>query len=214
VLDKIVIDRDLSNEIRKRFSPLPENEMEKVIDGIQKLISYGNKRGSSFQSIMDQAARTIYRHFEFKEIAIIIKSKKDGLFRYSTLLGFRRAAEMANRSLVFTEEGVENIDNFPHIKMGKMSEFHMAEHVHVEGEDIAKQYNRPSVLTKKRESPEEYLEGDYIDIDIRGTNEQLLGWIELGQTKDGKMPSRSHILWIELIANFLGMIIQRKFDSN
>jgi len=201
------------NEVKKKYSPIPKDEFERIIIGIENFFSYANSNKNTLESILNQASRTIYRLMSFKEIGIVIKSKKDGQFRYAILLGYRKEAEMANKELVFSEnDDLENPNVFPHIDIGTRSEFHLAEYIDVEGVKSTA-YNRPSELSVERKSFDDFMEGDYIDIDIRGKNDELLGWIELGRSKDGKLPSRSTVFWVELIANILSLIIQRDFKS-
>lgn len=208
--EKIVVDRSLLTELQIRYSPFPENESEKIVNGFHKIIKIANKPGISIRLLMDEVGKIIHRLFEFKEIGIIVLNENDRKFRYITLIGFSKEAEMANKKLSYSENAFNDNNNFPHVKMGKNSEFHMAEYIHLEGEDFMKAYNRPSILLEKRDSHDDFLEGDYIDIDIRDPDNNLLGWFELGNTKDKKLPSRSTILWLEFIASLLGMIIQKE----
>ena len=204
--EEIVIDYKLLAEINKRYSTFPQGDWEKITEGVHKIVEIGKKPGIPIQYLSDQAARIIYRLFEFKEIGIVFKSEKDRLFRYSTLLGYRKEAEIANKNLVYSEDDFKIENKYPHAKMGRSSEFHMAEYIHHEGEEAAKSYNRPLELSVERKSPEDFLEGDYIDVDIIGNNNELLGWIELSNTRNRKFPTRSTIIWIELIASILGVI--------
>lgn len=207
--EDIKIDYKLLAEINKRYSAFPQDEWERIADGFHKIMNIGNKPDVPIQYLSDQVARTIYRLLEFKEIGIVFKSEKDGLFRYITLLGYRKEAEIANRKLVYSDDDFINEDKFPHAKMGRSSEFHVAEYIHREGEDIARAYNRPIELSVQRKSADDFLEGDYIDVDIRGNNNELLGWIELSNTKDKKLPTRSTIIWVELFASLLSIIYQK-----
>ncbi|HDP96692.1 MAG TPA: hypothetical protein ENN25_03250 [Euryarchaeota archaeon] len=204
--EQIKIDYKLLAEINKRYSTFPQDQWERIADGFYKITEIGKKPDVSIQYLSDQVARMLYRLFEFKEIGIVFKNEKDGLFRYATLLGYRKEAEAENRKLVYSEEDFMNEEKFPHAKMGRSSEFHVAEYIHHEGGDIAKAYNRPIELSAQRKSAEDFLEGDYIDVDIRGNNNELLGWFELSNTKDRKLPTRSTIIWVELFASLVGMI--------
>lgn len=204
------MNRDFATKIKSRYSPVPSNEDEKIIDGIQSIIAITNSPGRTTQSISDHTARIIYRLFDFKEISIIVKSDLDGQFRYESMIGFRKDAEQANKKLVFSPREIMDAKKFPHAKIGRFSEYHEFEEEEVPDE-IRNAYNRPSKLSEERESEDQYLEGDYIDIDITGYKKQLLGWVELGNARSGKLPSRETLWWIELIANILGMTIaQRK----
>jgi len=210
---KIEFDQNFASLIKKKYSLIPEDDLENKIDGIQRFISYANERGRPIRSVVEQTARIIYRLFNFKEVSIILRSESDGLFRYEALIGFRKESEMANRKLSFAYDDIIDSAKFPHIKLGKNAEYHLSENLIIE-EGTKERYNRPFILSKEREFPDEFMEGDYIDIDIPGSNRELFGWIELGNTRDGKLPPRSHIRWIELMANILGILIQQEKIKN
>lgn len=77
---------------------------------------------------------------------------------------------------------------------------------------------RPSIvlaiLKKKRGNMDEFIEVDYFDIYIYGRDSRFIGWIELANARDGKLPARQTLKWIELIASVLGSIIKRKNLEN
>jgi len=74
-------------------------------------------------------------------------------------------------------------------------------------------FGRTYQLGEKRTSYDEFHEGDYIDFWIYGSNDDLIGWIELTRSGDGKLPSRTSVRWIELIADVLGSIITARWTE-
>jgi len=196
--------------LRNTYSGIPRNESEKILEGIHTLFQFAQDPRKQLKVILDHSARLIYRLFEFKEVAIGLKDKKDRLYRYVTLLGYRKDSEDAYRKLVYNYEDMISMEKYPFTKIGKQSEYDFVEGL-PEDEVELYTYNRPEhILKKKRESFEQFMEGDYIDVWIYGDKGELVGWLELANTKDGKLPPRTSIQWIELIANILGMIILRK----
>lgn len=206
---KYEVDKNFSSDIRRRYSPVPKNETEKIFENIQTFFLFAQEPGNPLQSILNQAARLIYRLFDFKEIGIAIKNEKDGLYRYVSLLGFTKEAEDAQRRITYTYEEIWNTNKYPTIKLGRLSEFNIEDGTTLEGDELCA-FNRPSLLPKERTSFDESLESDYFTIFIFGYKEELLGWIEVGDPRSGKLPQRSTIKWIELIGTTLGFIIQRE----
>jgi len=151
----------------------------------------------------------IYRVFNFREVGIAIKSEKDGLYRYVSLHGFTKKAEEAQRRVAYTYEELWDTDKYPAIKLSRLSEFNIEDGTTLEGDELLA-YNRPSLLPKERKSFDESLESDYFTVDILGYEEELLGWMEIGDPRSGKLPERSTIKWIELICLTLGFIIQHE----
>jgi len=202
------LDRNFSSFLRAKYSPIPKDDTEKVIDGIASTMALANDRNQTLRSVLDGVARMIYRLFEFKEIAIGLKSEKDGLFRYEILLGFKRESELAHRRIAYDEKDMMDTTEYPGVKLGKYSEYCTSEALEYERDDM-ETFNRPIIVTQVRKSHEEFLEGDYIDFYIYGYDKELIGWIEVGRTGDGKLPARSTVWYIELIASILAILIQK-----
>jgi len=153
---KYEIDRNFASEIKRRYYPIPQDEIEKIFDNLQTFFSYAKEPGRLLQSILDQAARIIYRLFDFKEIAIGIKSEKDGLYRYVSSLGFRKEAEEAQYRMTYTYEEIMDTDSYPTIKLGKFSAFCIEDGTTL-GEDEIRTFNRPILLREERKSYDEAL---------------------------------------------------------
>lgn len=95
------------------------------------------------------------------------------------------------------------------VYISKYSEYSMIEtHPYREGEEES--FNRPLKLKPERPSPDDFVEGDYIQIYFYGAKNDYLGWIELSGPKSGKIPPRSTIKWIELIAQIMGTFVYEK----
>jgi hypothetical protein len=207
---------DASNEtaklLRDRYSPIPRDENEKVMDAIQKLMLIARDPTLPLKSFLDETGRLIHRLFDFREIAIGMRSKNDNLFRYEVLIGFNSEAERARKKLTYTHEDMLDSKKYPNgLKITKKTEFMMVELLpYKQGEEET--YNRPLMLKKERTAPDDFIEGDYIQIYFYGIKDDYLGWIELSGPKSGKIPPRSTIKWIEFIAQIIGTIVyEREF---
>jgi len=211
---EIKIDPEFTSIIKKKYSPISEDELEKIIEGLQTFLLFAQNQRQSLKSILEHAARVIYRLFEFREVAIGLKSEKDGLYRYEILLGFTKKSEAAHKRLSYTYDEMVNPDKYPHIKVDQWTDFCIAESVNPEKEDddIAT-HNRPLAISRQRDSFEEFKEGDYIDINIFGDNKELIGWIEVANTRNEMLPSRKKIKWLGMIGSILGIIIQRELKG-
>lgn len=192
--------------IKKRFNYIPENEHQKMIMDIQNWLSSSNKFRKSLKDFLDYAARTMYRLFNFKEIAIGVKDQNDSLYKYVTVIGFTKKAERAQRALTFTFDEILNYEKYPGIKLSATSDFCVFN-------ELKEMYNRPLELYKDRGLLEDFTEGDYIDISIYDSESQLIGWIELANPKDGKIPTKETLLSIELFTSILGVMLEREILS-
>ena len=191
-----------------RYSPVPTNQDEKAIEAIESLVSHAKTVNQPPQAFLHEVARTIYRVFEFKEIAIGIKDKDDK-HRYVAMMGFRDDAEWAMKKVVYTSADMADTKTWPGTRISKITVIHFFEGGDFkEGEQET--YNRPSMMGMARPSPENMMEGDYIEVAIQGPNNELVGWMELSNTRDGKFPSRNSIKWLELISIIIATFLKSK----
>lgn len=205
---KIEIDKKFMMKIKRKYSPIPENDFERSMESTRSLISFAQTRGRMLKDILDQANKIIFRNTTFREVSIGLKSEDDELFRFVVFLGLGPAAKAAHSSVAYTLEEMYQTDKYPGIMLSETCEYCISEGVEYEEIDI-KMFNRPSILAENRKLGDEFLEGDYIDFLIYGRAKNLLGWVEVGRAQDGKLPPRVDIRFIELIALVLGVIIEQ-----
>lgn len=194
--------------LRQQYSQIPADENEKILDGIQKFIALSYQPPVILHRIIHEAAMAIYRLFPFKEITIGLKSPVDGRYRYEEVIGHSRVAAEALRKLSYTYDEFFSQRDYPAIRVSKYTELALVEELpYLESEKDT--YNRPTLLSEVRRSIDDFVEGDYLDVYMYGPKDEMIGWIELGATKDGKMPSASVIKRLELFASILSCVIQR-----
>ena len=201
------IDWGFRSYLQNRYSTVPKNNLEKILDSILGLIELSRDKKRNVKSILEQAARMIFRLFDFQEIGIGLKNPKDGLYRYEVLFGFTKTTEMAFRRLEYTPEDMVSYDRYPFVKIGRISELNPVEGL---SEDDRHLYDRPLALGQARASHEDFLEGDYIDVWMYDGGGSLIGWLELAKPRDGKMPSCETVRWIEVIADVCALVVERK----
>ena len=202
------IDRKYRTYIENLYSPIPKDEFEKIIDNILTLIEMGHDRKQSLNSILNFAAKTIFKLFDFHEIGIGLKNRSDGTYRYEVVFGFRKEIEENFRRLKYSYEDMISNERFPFIKTGRLSELDPVEGL---PEWEAELFNRPYQLEVQRKTPDEFHEGDYFDIWMFAHNKELIGWFELASPVNDKLPSRSNVRWIELIAAICSSIVTQKW---
>lgn len=202
---------DYSRQLRELYSPVARDETERIMEGIDILLT-SSRRAVSTRAFLEDAMKLLYRLFDFREIALGLKDRKDGLFRYEVILGYRKDSEVAYRQLVYRPEEMEDPKNYPvGIYFSRFGEFSMVEgQPYKQGEEGT--YNRPLMLKNERATPDDFIEGDYIQIYFYGVKDDYLGWIELSGPKSRKIPPRSTIKWIEFISQIIGTIVyEREF---
>jgi hypothetical protein len=168
----------------------------------------GHDRKQPLSSTLDFAAKMLFRMFKFREIAVGLMDRKDGLFKYEILLGFGKEVEERYHKIAYTHEDMVSAEVYHFIKIGRNAELFPGEGV-VQGESDL--FNRPFQLDSQRKAPDDFREGDYIDILMFSHNREPIGWFELANPMSDKLPSRSDIRSIELIVGICSTIVELKW---
>lgn len=196
--------REMAEFIRKKYSGLPEGEEERYLDAAMRLVfSIGEETNMS--AMLNEAAKAIHRAFAFNEVTIGLRSLEDGKFRYDAIVGHTKEAEKTLRSLAYTKEQMCDCKEYPGVPISKYTEFNIREHQTYKIGVEEKTFNRPLALRDARPSPEHMIEGDYIDVYIYAGKDDMIGWVELANAREGKFPSRQAIRWLELFAAIIGL---------
>lgn len=196
---------ELSKSIIERYSTGQVSIDEHLVGALIDFLQRARSPGHSSSVIILECGKLIHRFFEFREVAIAMRDR-DGLFRYKVCIGFRDEAEAERMKIAYTEFDLTDQDTFPGVSVSKGTFFQLIENKPFkDGEEGT--FNRPSLLGAERKNQNDLIEGDYIDTYIRDANKNPLGWIELSTTRDGKLPSRISIKWIELIAKMIATIM-------
>jgi len=206
--DESKIYKDTVDLIRNRFQKLGQSDSEKIFDAILKFIADSEEQ-KNLNVILQDAARMIHRIFSFNEVTIGLRSPKDGLYRYEAIVGHTREAEQMMRDFAFTRAEMCDCKDYPGISVNKYTEFSLAETKPYKEGAEEKMFNRPLMLGKGRTSPTKMIEGDYVDVYIFGEKDDMIGWIEFSGPRDGNIPSRETVKWIELTSVILGVIMRR-----
>lgn len=205
--------------VKKRYYSPPEDEFEKWVEDLLSYLEQTRSSLLSLKDILNLTARIIYRFYGFQEIAIGLRNEKEDLYRYEVLLGFTKEAESAYKQLTYNHDDMATEAKYSFTRLSKHSFFCAVEqHPFENGEEVT--FNRPLRLKEERSYSDEFIEGDYFEFHCYDSNNELIGWFELSNPRNKKMPTRGEIKRIEIFANILSMIIERKryfeklFDGN
>lgn len=205
------IDRKVANELIKRlkseYAVVARDTESKILAGLAAILAINQERRGTLKTVLEEAAKLIYRYSEVKEVSIGIKTPADGRFRYEVMIGFRKEVEEAHKKTSYSFEEFFDKERYQGAKLSKYSEVFLAENQPFADKELST-YNRPVLIGRERKTSDQYIEGDYIDVVMCGRNDEVVGWIELSATRTGKMPSAETIRWVEIIASILGIIIQ------
>ena len=202
------IDGQFRQYIESKYSPIPRDDHEKLIDALIGLMEHGRDRRQSLHSFLEQATRLIFRFFALDEIVIGLYDRKQKDYYIEVVFGYRSELAAEYKKLRYDQEDMVSQDRFPNIKIGKLSELNPVEGL---PESERKLFNRPFMGADARKSLDEFHEGDYIDVWMRDPRKNIIGWIEVSRTRDGKIPSRITVLWLEFIASICAGVVNQRW---
>lgn len=180
-----------------------ENE---VIDAIHKLIVLTRDPSVDLRRIMQAAADTIREKLWIREVTIGLKGQSDGKFRYEVMSGLKNTTWAALKELKYSFEDFSNPDIYKAKHISRYTKLFLQEdNPYAPGEEAT--FDRTIIPDLERKALDATLSADYLDINIFGSKEDLIGWIEISGKIDGKLPDAFTIKCVELIASVLSAAI-------
>jgi hypothetical protein len=202
------IRRNIEQAVKRQRALAYPNDDSKILDCIQNFLATAQTPPVTIEHINHEAALAIFRSFSFREITIGLRSESDGRYRYEEFFGISKTAENALRALSYSMEEFFDPVDYPAIRLSKVTELCIAEEN--PRLDLEKHtFDQKAFLTKARASPEEFIEGDYIDVSMYDAEDKLIGWIEVAKPMFNKMPTIQKLRRLELFAAVLSILIQK-----
>ncbi|MDH4122467.1 MAG: hypothetical protein OEV21_00030 [Thermoplasmata archaeon] len=193
--------------LKNKYQHVPTDTKERILSDISKFQESIAFEAPHLDKILDELARLIYRNFEFKEVCIGLIDLNDKSLRYRIFIGLHEEAKKNLRMCKYTQTEFLDEKKHPGIWISKLTKFFISGEAEYEQWERSC-FNRPLILIGKRDLMDADIEGDYIDVHIFGKDKRLLGWIELSNTRTGKIPEPETIRWIEILAGTMSPIIQ------
>lgn len=184
----------------------------KVLEALQGLLSHFQKPELDINGLLQEAADLIHKQFGLRTVTIGLRSKFDGKYRYVINSGLRPEPWEQHQQITYGIEDFQNFERFNGFEISRLTRIYLEEQNPMTAEE-RKIYNRPALLDLKRRGLDENLEADYLDVLIKGTEDTLLGWIEISGTIGGKLPDSMTIKNIETISMILAAALMCKDAS-
>lgn len=194
--------------LRRTYTPVSKDKSEEILIGITNFLERYTSGAIPEKMMLEEAIRIIHRTLDFQYLGIAVRDS-DGMFRYKTVVGLAADAAKALYKIAYSESDLFNENDYPSTIISDITRFYMGESSpYRPGEEYT--FSRPAMLGKKRMSPDDMIEGDFFNIFIKGERNEILGYIELGVTRNSKLPDRRSIIWIELISRILAIMLTNK----
>lgn len=193
--------------LRKDYRGFPKDRDENAMIAVASLISHSIGSDSP-ERMVREAITIIHRLFDFQFLSVALRGQ-DGMFRYVAQLGLPKDKERALFDIRYSIDDLFDEESYPSTQISDITRFYMSESTPFKESEIDT-FGRPVMIGKKRLSPDEMLEADYFNVYITDWNREPIGYFELSLTRSKRLPDRTTIAWVELIATIVGMMISRR----
>jgi hypothetical protein len=199
---------DVARKLKMDYSRAAKDEADRYLECVQQLSGQIVKPKHESRELVDYAAKLIFKQFHIKEVAIGLRSASDGRFRYVAMQGMRANIWAEHTGLSYAHDSFFSNSKYKGTLISKFTKLLLAEDEPYDDAE-KKTYSEHLMRSSKRRTPEDSIEGDYLDTLIYGIDGGLIGWIEISGTWDDKLPSARAIRAIEIIANLMGIALSR-----
>jgi len=160
----------------------------------------------NLDALLQKIVKVVSETFGITKVHIGIRDKETGLFAVRAAHGYEPETEARIKRVKYTLERMEH-DLKPELKIGKNAYYVTAESWEPDEEDLLFVV-RPERMDRARGSPNEWHELDYIDFLMYEKDGTLLGYLELDEPDNQKVPSEETIRAIEVFADLAAIAIQ------
>jgi len=202
---------DVARKLKMDYSRAAKDEADRYLECIQQISGEIVKPKQDSRQLVDFAAKLIFKQVHIKEVAIGLRSASDGKFRYVAMQGMRANIWAQHSGLSYTHDSFFSNSLYKGTLISKLTKLLLAEDKPYDEVD-KKTYSEHLMRSSKRRTPDDSIEGDYLDTLIYGIDGGLIGWIEISGTWEDKLPSARAIRAIETIANLMGIALSRDPD--
>jgi len=199
---------EVARTYKSEYSRATNDQTDRSIECIQELSERVIEQKGGHRELCESALKLIFRQFHIREASIALRSASDGRYRYFAMQGMRTNVWQVHLELSYPREDLFNSKKYKCTVISRYTRLFLAEDEPYD--DLEKKtYSEHLMLSSVRKVYDDSIEGDYLDITIFGPEEQILGWIEISGTWDGKLPNPRTIRTIEVFANLLGLALSR-----
>jgi len=200
--------REVARKLKQDYTHGARDASIRQLDTLHSLIKYLMKTDPNLDEMLEQTARLVYTQFNIKEVSVALKSASDGLYRYVAEHGMRTDIWVAHKKIVYSYDDLNDAKKYKPITISHQTKLYLAED-NPYGPDEGDTYSEHMMKQSKRKSSTDSIEGDYLDIYIFGPQDEMLGWIEISGTWDGRIPDARAIRCLELVSSVLGIAITK-----
>jgi len=160
----------------------------------------------SLDSLLQKIVKTVTETFGLATAHIGIRDPETGLFVVRAACGFEPEVEAKLRKVTYDMDRMVR-DLKPEFKIGMNTYYVPAESWEPDDEDILFA-RHPERMDRARSGPNDWHEMDYIDLLLYDKDANLLGYLEIDEPHDHRVPDNDTIRAIEVFSDLAAIAIQ------
>jgi signal transduction histidine kinase len=161
----------------------------------------------SLEQLLEKIVKTVSETFGVARCHIGIREEDTGLFAIRAAHGYEPVREAAIRKVKYTMERMVH-DLRPELKVGKNVYYVPYEMSEFPDQEGMLWVDHPERLDNARRFPDEWHELDYIDFVMYKKDGSLLGYLEIDEPDNNKVPGNETLRAIEIFSDLAAIAIQ------
>jgi len=179
--------------------PLPISDMLDILRLISKV--------EPLDVLLEKVMTTIVETFGIKALTICVLDEKTGVFTPRVLHGFAVDQVLAIRKHTYTLERKKSDLSEEH-RIGRRAYYVRAEDRVRSCSDELDYISNPLTIKNPRASPDDWHELDYIEFAMTDRLGNWIGWIEIDEPADGKVPTKDSVDRIQFLADLTAIAVE------
>ncbi len=161
----------------------------------------------NLDQLLERIVKTVSETFGVARCHIGIREQDTGLFAVRAAHGYEPTREAAIRKVKYTMERMVH-DLKPELKVGKNAYYVPSEMSEYPDEEGMLWVDHPERLDNARRFPDEWHELDYIDFLLYNKDGSILGYLEIDEPDNHKVPGDETLRVIEIFSDLAAIAIQ------
>ncbi|MBN1677903.1 MAG: GAF domain-containing sensor histidine kinase [Candidatus Thermoplasmatota archaeon] len=181
---------------------LKRTAIESILD-----VTSGLLYVTDVDALLNKIAKTVSETFGLRNVSIGISDRETGDCCVRATHGYSSEVDGLIRKVRYSEERMKK-DLRPEFKVGKATYYVPGEFNQIENEEDMLYVVHPERMDRPRTRPDEWHELDYIDFLMYRKDGSLLGYLEIDEPEDHRIPGEEKLRAIEIFSDLAAIAIQ------
>jgi len=157
--------------------------------------------------LLDKIVKTVSETFGMRTVSIGIADRETGDYAVRAAYGYAPEVDKEIRKVRYSSERMIH-DLREEFRIGKNTYYVPADSYEIESEDDMLFVLHPERMNRARASPEDWHEMDYIDFLLYNRDGSMLGYLEIDEPDDHRVPDDEKLRAIEVFSDLAAIAIQ------